>query len=644
MFRQSQAGLVSQFGDAARTDGPGGAAANRGDAVRGRQERIADRQQRDSPIARTVTRRRRPQVPRGVEHDAQRDDQSGLRPGGVRSGVLNLTAYESFFDERRPFFVAGSGLFRFDVNCSQVNCSNEGLYYSRRIGRTPELAGTYGDTVPQQPTTILGAAKLLGPVSGRADVGVLDATTRARRRSRAIRRRSRATNFAVARVTQDLRNGNSAIGAMLTAVNRGIDRWSSPYLASSAYAAALDFRHRFLDEQLRDSGSLDQSRVQGSRGRDARIQTDAVHYYQRPDGRCRSTRTARSLGGDAEEFKFDKVGGQHLMFETAYQRRSAGFEINDMGYLRRADQQSWNTWVGSSTGASARSTTASSGTTTGGSTGRRPGCRWRPRTTRTCTSRAEQLVVEHGRHDRPARHDVRRPRARAAGRRCGRTRTSRRGLDLAAMTGALVPYAEISTISAATPGAIRRGASSPEIDYKMLGAVQLGVRVGWSHNISDNQWYGNYTDAAGRPALHVRASRPDTTSADGAAQLHVHAHRIAAGVHAAVRVQGPVHRRAPALVDAARRRLRRSVRAVRRPSVTDDPGGFNFKEFQSNLVFRWEYRPGSTLFVVWNEGRQGYVPAEGNAELRGRRARAVAAAPGEHVPREDVVLAEPVTE
>ena len=81
--------------------------------------------------------------------------------------VLNLSAYESFFDERRPFFVAGRGLFRFDVNCSQVNCSGEGLYYSRRIGRTPQLAGTYGDTVPPQPTTILGAAKLLGTISQR---------------------------------------------------------------------------------------------------------------------------------------------------------------------------------------------------------------------------------------------------------------------------------------------------------------------------------------------------------------------------------------------------------------------------------------------------------------------------------------------
>ncbi|MEA2706143.1 MAG: hypothetical protein QOH22_931, partial [Gemmatimonadaceae bacterium] len=60
--------------------------------------------------------------------------------------VLNLSAYESFFDERRPFFVAGRGLFNFSVNCSAVNCNSEGLYYSRRIGRTPELAGIYGDT------------------------------------------------------------------------------------------------------------------------------------------------------------------------------------------------------------------------------------------------------------------------------------------------------------------------------------------------------------------------------------------------------------------------------------------------------------------------------------------------------------------
>jgi len=141
--------------------------------------------------------------------------------------VLNLSAYESFFDERRPFFVAGRGLFRFDVNCNNVNCNNEGLYYSRRIGRTPQLASTFGDTVPLQPTSILGAAKLLGRFPGGLVIGVLDATTQRTVGSRDTTYEP-ATNYAVVRVRQDLRDGNSSVGGMLTAVNRSLDSWSAP--------------------------------------------------------------------------------------------------------------------------------------------------------------------------------------------------------------------------------------------------------------------------------------------------------------------------------------------------------------------------------------------------------------------------------
>ena len=135
--------------------------------------------------------------------------------------VLNLSAYESFFDERRPFFVAGRGLFRFDVNCNNVNCTSEGLYYSRRIGRTPELAGTYGDTVPQQPTTILGAAKLIGRFPNGLTFGVLDATTQREtthgrhdvRAGGELRGRSRCS-----RSMRERQHVDSA--AMMTAVNR----------------------------------------------------------------------------------------------------------------------------------------------------------------------------------------------------------------------------------------------------------------------------------------------------------------------------------------------------------------------------------------------------------------------------------------
>ena len=256
--------------------------------------------------------------------------------------VLNLSAYESFFDERRPFFVAGQGLFRFDVNCNQVNCSSEGLYYSRRIGRTPQLAGTYGDTVPSEPTTILGAAKLLGRFPAGLTVGVLEAATE-RAASPGDTTFEPGTNFAVARIRQDLRDGNSGIGAMLTAVNRRMDEWSSPYLTSSAYAGGLDFRHRFLRNTYEVTGSLDASRVQGSRAAILGLQTDAVHYYQRPDGGLPLDSNSTLLDGDAEELKLGKVAGAHLMFESAYQRRSPGFEVNDLGFLRRADQQSWST-------------------------------------------------------------------------------------------------------------------------------------------------------------------------------------------------------------------------------------------------------------------------------------------------------------
>ncbi len=92
--------------------------------------------------------------------------------------VLNLSVFETFFQERRPFFVQGAGIFRFDVNCSAVNDCNtgEGLFYSRRIGRSPQLAD-YGGADAAAASTIYGAAKLTGRLPGGQTIGVLDAVT-----------------------------------------------------------------------------------------------------------------------------------------------------------------------------------------------------------------------------------------------------------------------------------------------------------------------------------------------------------------------------------------------------------------------------------------------------------------------------------
>ena len=529
--------------------------------------------------------------------------------------VLNLSAYESFFDERRPFFVAGRGLFRFDVNCSQVNCNGEGLYYSRRIGHTPQLAGTYGDTVPLQPTTILGAAKLLGRFPRGLTFGLLDAATQ-HTTSPGDTTFEPATNYGVVRATQDLRQGNSAIGGIVTAVNRSLDSWSSPYLASSAYVGAVDFRHRFLKNIYEISGSLDESHVQGSRQAILSHQTNAVHYYQRPDADLPLDSTRTSLTGDAEEFKFDKIGGQHLMFETAYQRRSEGFEINDLGFLRRADQQSWNTWVGFFDRKVRKYYQR---------------FQWNSNLWQYWTTAGLPLEAAYNTN---IHLTFKNNWSLHTGGTVGQLGTTYD--DRAARGGpairqdpyiapwifingndrrSLVPYMGVNYFR----GSDGRNWSlnlSPEIDYKALARFSSALSFSWSHNISDNQWYGNFRDASS--ALHYTFAHLDQTTTSATVRLNY-------TFTPSVSLQGYVQPFVSKGTYSNVRQLSATPRAwayddryaaYNNPSVTSNPGGFDFKELQSNLVFRWEYQPGSTLFLVWNEGRQGSDPTAGTANFQ----------------------------
>src|SRR5947199_6129472 len=153
--------------------------------------------------------------------------------------VLNLTVFETFFQERRPFFVAGSGSFRFDVNCSQVNCRSERLFYSRRIGRAPQLGGD--DAASPIATTIYGAAKLTGRLPGGLTVGMLDAVTQ-RASGTAKRTTEPAANYAVVRGQQDLRRGESGVGVMWRAGSRGLAASSECSVSPAAYVAAPALR------------------------------------------------------------------------------------------------------------------------------------------------------------------------------------------------------------------------------------------------------------------------------------------------------------------------------------------------------------------------------------------------------------------
>src|SRR5438093_3001098 len=240
VFHVSRAGLSSQFGDLAGLDGLG-----------------SPRRLEVTPY--TVTKN--VSVPTATGFDRNQDLAAGadfkygvtsnltvdgtINPdfGQVEAdpSVLNLGAFETFFQERRPFFVEGAGIFRFDVDCSAVNCNGEGLFYSRRIGRAPQLGGLYGDASSAKATTILGAGKLTGRLAGGLSVGALEALTE-RAAGRADTTIEPQTNYSVLRLQQDLRGSESGVGLLFTAVNRALDPASEPFMRRNAYVGALDTR------------------------------------------------------------------------------------------------------------------------------------------------------------------------------------------------------------------------------------------------------------------------------------------------------------------------------------------------------------------------------------------------------------------
>src|SRR2546421_6147544 len=223
LFRQSQAGFVSQFGEIQGLEGlqaPRRLEAAPYLVTKNVSEFSSTGLGRSQDV--TVGGDLKYLVASNLKLDATINPDFGQVEADP--AVLNLTAFETFFTEQRPFFVAGRGLFQFDVNCNNVNCGGEGLVYSRRIGRPPEVS-TYADSTSPAFTRIIGAGKLTGRLPGGLTLGVLDAVTQhvGGVGGKTI---EPTTNYGVVRLRQDLRGGESSIGAIVTAVNRDNDAFT----------------------------------------------------------------------------------------------------------------------------------------------------------------------------------------------------------------------------------------------------------------------------------------------------------------------------------------------------------------------------------------------------------------------------------
>ena len=257
--------------------------------------------------------------------------------------VINLTAFETFFDEKRPFFTEGAQIFRNFGQLGGGGGESPDLFYSRRIGRAPQGSAA-GDFVGRPTsTTILGAGKLTGKTHNGWSVGLLNAVT-APERAR-VKREGEAesrveieppTNYLVGRVLKEA--GQGGFGLLSTAVVRALDDPAlEARLAGRSVVAGADAYYFFdAGREWLLSGQLSASRVQGSAGAMERLQRASSRYFQRPDApRLDPART--SLSGWSGNASVGRESGAVRVEASAY-AVSPGFEVNDLGYLTRSDR------------------------------------------------------------------------------------------------------------------------------------------------------------------------------------------------------------------------------------------------------------------------------------------------------------------
>lgn len=268
---------------------------------------------------------------------------------------VNLSAFEQFLEERRPFFVEGASIFAFGGTGSYVQFGGTPQYfYSRRIGRSPHLSpappnGGFVD-VPGN-ATILGAAKLTGKTAGGWSIGLLNGVTgleRARLDSVGSRWNAPVeplTDYFVARVNREI-GGHTGFGVLGTAVQRRLDDPAFDGLRRGAYVGAADFFHRWHNNTYALLASVGLGVVTGDTLALQATQLASSRYYQRPDApylRFDPRRT--SLSGTSADLSLTKEGG-NTNWALGFSTTTPGFEVNDLGFQTRVDRISGAAFLG----------------------------------------------------------------------------------------------------------------------------------------------------------------------------------------------------------------------------------------------------------------------------------------------------------
>lgn len=531
---------------------------------------------------------------------------------------LNLTAFESFFDERRPFFLEGAGIFTFNTNCGDIDSQCTGLFYSRRIGRNPQLAGNYGDATSATATPIAAAGKLTGRLANGISVGLMDAVTQRVEGTTTVDGVNAAieprTNYSVLRLQRDNADGHGDMGFMLTGVNRSLDPGSVPYLRASAYVGGVDLRRRFWNNNYEVKTFAARSDVRGSAAAIAALQTNTVHAFQRPDDAIAYDPTRTTLGGDAERISFSKFGGDITRFQTVYQRFSPGFESNDLGYQQRADEQEFRNWFALQFNTptavyqhAAFNFNGSGDWTTGGLM---LGNGWNHNNHIQWKNFWWTHIGINLNNYSPAYDD----RAARGGPAIRLSRSQSMWGGVQSDNRRSVQSSMWLNASRGDEGRSFRGSVSPQLDVRVSSRFSTSIGMGYSRNGNDWQFYGR-NGAIGSDTTHYTFARLDQTTLSLNTRLNFTATpNLSFQFYAEPFVSNGTYADRKEIRDARADSYANRFKPYGSGSGVFD--GFNYRQFNSNAVLRYEYRPGSSLFMVWQQGRSSFLtPADAEYQV-----------------------------
>lgn len=270
---------------------------------------------------------------------------------------VNLTTFETYQQERRAFFIEGKNILSHQITGGGSPLSQDNLFYSRRVGKRPSYSPDLADgEYAKEPnnTTILGAFKLTGKTPEGWSIGVMESVTQkefaeidneGERRKEVV---EPLTNYFAARVEKDLNNSNTRIGAMFTSTNRELPTDElRDFMHKSAYTGGFNFNHQWKDKTYYLNINAVYSQVNGSKEALANTQTNAPHFFQRPDADYLEVDSNRnSMDGFGGTVQFGKSGNGKLSYSTWVTWRSPGLNLNDMGYMRRNDEVMQVFWAG----------------------------------------------------------------------------------------------------------------------------------------------------------------------------------------------------------------------------------------------------------------------------------------------------------